>query len=232
MLKAEFQQQLNAVKESIGNSLQAMKRQIAEVQQSQDKMWGAISRMSEELQGLAAKEDDSDSECEEEEAAPEASPIETLAPRIVTSPIPLFGVPPPSVHVDAMSVRDSVSSAVPRQLAAPLLGAEAGKADAGLSAGKADAAAKGKFILDPMVGTAPLHMDYTVSWSGGDDVSLVDKPVDVATTSVGGSASLTTAGGQVEIEAPPRSLWEETAGCPHVADPDGALHEADEVLAI
>ena len=35
-------------------------------------------------------------------------------------------------------------------------------------------------------------------------MSLVDKPVDVATTSVGGSAPLTAAGGQVKIEAPPR----------------------------
>ena len=74
-------------------------------------MWGAISRMGEELQGLVAKENDSDSECEEEEAAPEYSPIETPTPQTTTSPIPLFGMPPPSVHVDATNVRDSVSSA-------------------------------------------------------------------------------------------------------------------------
>ena len=67
--------------------------------------------MGEELQGLAAKENDSDSEHEEEKATPKDSPVETLAPRKVTSPIPLFGMPPPSVHVDATSVRDSVSSA-------------------------------------------------------------------------------------------------------------------------
>ena len=204
MLKAEFQQQLNAVKESIGDSLQAMKGQIAKVQQSQAQMWGAISRMGEALQGMAARENDSDSECEEEEATLEASPAETSAPRTRTSPIPLFGVPSPLVHVDAMSVRDSVSSAMPRQPAAPLLDAEAGKADAGLSVGKAHAATKEKFILDPMVGTTPPHVDYTVSWSGGDDVSLVEKPPNVATTSAGGSAALIAAGGQVNIEAPPR----------------------------
>ena len=68
-------------------------------------MWGAISRMSEELQGLAAKEDGSDSEHEQEEAVPEDSPIETSMPRTTTNPIPLFGMPPPSVHVDAVSVR-------------------------------------------------------------------------------------------------------------------------------
>ena len=61
---------------------------------------------------------------------------------------------------------------------APLLDAEAGKVDAGLFARKADAAAKGKFILDPMVGSAPPHVDYMASWSG-DDISLVDKPADV-----------------------------------------------------
>ena len=68
-------------------------------------MWGTISRMDEELQGLAVKENDSDSEHEEKEVTPEDSPVEMLAPRKVTSPIPLFGMPPPSMHVDAVSVR-------------------------------------------------------------------------------------------------------------------------------
>ena len=85
-----------------------------------------------------------------------------------------------------------------------MLDAKARKADARLFAGKADGAAKGTFILDPMIGTAPLHVGYTASWNGGDDVSLVDKPTDVATTSAGGSAPLTAAGGQVKIETPPR----------------------------
>ena len=43
MIKAELQHQLNEVKESIGESLQAMKGQIVEVQPSQEMMWGAIS---------------------------------------------------------------------------------------------------------------------------------------------------------------------------------------------
>ena len=145
-----------------------MKGQIAEVPESQDKMWGAISRMSEELQGLAARENDSDSEREEEEAALEDSPVETFAPHIVTSPIRLFGVPPPQVHVDTASVSDSVSSIVPRQTAPPLLDSEAEKTDAGLSVGKVDAATKGKFILDPMIGSTPPHVDCTASWSGDD----------------------------------------------------------------
>ena len=114
-------------------------------------------------------------------------------PHTVTDPIPLFGRPPPLVHVDAASVRDSVSFVVPRQLAAPLLNAKAGNADGGLSTGKADAAAKGKFIPDPMVGTAPLHVDFRVSWSG-DDVFLVDKSADVPMTSAGGSTPLTAVG--------------------------------------
>ena len=58
-----------------------MKRQIAEVQESQAKMWGAISRMGEELRGLATRENDSDSEHEEEEAAPKDSPAETSVQR-------------------------------------------------------------------------------------------------------------------------------------------------------
>ena len=203
LIKTELQQQMNGVEESIGESLQAMQGQLADVQKSQDKMWGAITRMGEELQGLAAKENNSGSEHEEEEAAPEDSPVETPAPRIVTSPIPLFGMPPPSVHVDATSVRYSVSSAMPKQPTTPLLDAEAGKPNAGVFMGKADAVAKGKFILDPMIGSTPPHMDFTALWSG-DDVSLVDKPVDVATTSAGGSAPLTAADDQMKIEAPPR----------------------------
>ena len=47
-------------------------------------------------------------------------------------------------------------------------------------AGKATAEEKGKF-LDPMVGSPPPHVDFTASVSG-EDVSLVDKPADVATT--------------------------------------------------
>ena len=62
-----------------------MRGQIAKVQKSEDKMWGTISQMGEELQGLAAKEVDSDSEHEEEEAALEDSPVETPVPRTMTA---------------------------------------------------------------------------------------------------------------------------------------------------
>ena len=68
MIKAEVQQQLNELKSSIGVMLQEMKTQVAEVQRSQDKMWGAISRMGEEARELATKEDNSD---EEQESGPE-----------------------------------------------------------------------------------------------------------------------------------------------------------------
>ena len=67
---------------------------------------------------------------------------------------------------------------------------------------KATAKEKGKF-LDPMIGSPPPHADFTASMSG-EDVSLVDKPADVATTSTGGSAPLTATSGRVKIEAPPR----------------------------
>ena len=74
MIKAKVQQQLNELKTSIGATLQAMKTQVAEVQRSQDKMWGAISRMGEELRELATSEDSSN---EEQEAAPKVSQEET-----------------------------------------------------------------------------------------------------------------------------------------------------------
>ena len=98
-----------------------MRGHIAEVQKSEEKMWGAISRLVEELQGLVAKENDSDSE-HEEEASPKDSLVEmatrcnlaTLAIRDLADLIPLSGMPPPSVHVDVVSVRDSVNSIVPR----------------------------------------------------------------------------------------------------------------------
>ena len=89
MLKAEFQQQLNAMKESIGDSLQAMKGQIAEVQQSQAKIWGAISRMGEELQGLAVRENDSDSEHEHRRRGPKTP--RTYAPPTVAVWSPFTG---------------------------------------------------------------------------------------------------------------------------------------------
>ena len=47
-----------------------MKGQVAEVQKSQDKMWGAISRMGKDLWELATREDNSD---EEQKAGPEVS---------------------------------------------------------------------------------------------------------------------------------------------------------------
>ena len=87
-------------------------------------MWGAISRMGEELQGLATKENDSESE-QEEEPSPEDSPVETDAPRSQATPViynladpaPPFGTPPTAPTVffgtfDAASVRDSVSFAI------------------------------------------------------------------------------------------------------------------------
>ena len=46
---------------------------MAEVQKSQDKMWGAISWMSDELWELATREDSSESEDEEQEAGSEVS---------------------------------------------------------------------------------------------------------------------------------------------------------------
>ena len=49
MMKAGCQQQLNELKESIGKVLQMMRGQVTEVQKSQDKMWGAIRRMGNEL---------------------------------------------------------------------------------------------------------------------------------------------------------------------------------------
>ena len=49
MIKAEVQLQLNELKSSIGEALKMMKGQVAGVQKSQDKIWGAISRMGEEL---------------------------------------------------------------------------------------------------------------------------------------------------------------------------------------
>ena len=127
------------------------------------------------------------------------------APRIVTSPIPLFGIPPKASAVsfrtfDDASVRDSVNSTVPKQAAPPMQ--EGWKPVENLFARKATAAEKGKF-LDPMVGSPPPYMNFTASVSG-EDVSLVDKLADMATTSAGGSAPLTAAGGQVKIEAPPR----------------------------
>ena len=62
MIKAEVQQPLNELKSSIGAALQEMKGQVAEVQKSPDKMCGAVSRMDEELQELATKEDSLDEE--------------------------------------------------------------------------------------------------------------------------------------------------------------------------
>ena len=113
--------------------------------------------------GAGSKEDDSDSEYEEENAPPEDSPVETPAPRTVTSPIPLFGMPPPFVHVDALSVRDSVNCVVPKPSAPRSLNAKAGKLNAGLFAGKAIAATKSKSIMDPMAVSMPSHVDFMAS---------------------------------------------------------------------
>ena len=103
-----------------------MRGQVVEVQKSEDKMWGAISQMDDELQDLATREDNSKSEDGEQEASPEDSDEETMeVPHNVTSPIPLFGIPPTAPTVssgtfDAVRSRDSVGSDVPRQPAPPM----------------------------------------------------------------------------------------------------------------
>ena len=142
--------------------------------------------MGDELEELATREDSLESVDEEQEAGPEVSqreatptwpPLETPeAPRIVTSPIPLFDIPSKAPTVsfgtfDDARVWDSVSSAMSRQSASPMH--EAGKPTEGLFARKATATEKGKF-LDQMVGSPPPYVDFTVSVSG-KDVSLVDK---------------------------------------------------------
>ena len=63
-----------------------------------------------------------------------------------------------------------------------------GKPMEDLFAGKATAAEKGKF-LDLMVGSPPLYVDFTASVSG-EDVSLVDKLADMATTFYRGLCAL------------------------------------------
>ena len=75
--------------------------------------------MVEELRELATKEDSSD---EEQEASPKVS--QNKAPRTVTSPIPLFGIPSKASAVsfgtfDDASVWDSVSSTMLKQSAPP-----------------------------------------------------------------------------------------------------------------
>ena len=54
-----------------------------------------------------------------------------------------------------------------------------------------------------MVGSPPPYVDSIVSVSG-EDIFLVDKLANVATTSARGSTPLIAAGGQMKIEAPPR----------------------------
>ena len=89
-------------------------------------MWGAINRMGEELQGLAAKENDSESE-HEEEASREDAVVETVIPcnlatpviHNLADPVPLFGIPPTTPTIsfrtfDAVSVLDSVRFAMPK----------------------------------------------------------------------------------------------------------------------
>ena len=123
---------------------------------------------------MATREDSSESVDEEQEVVPQVSQENTpQAPRNVTNPIPLFGIPPKAPVVsfrtfDNANVRESVSFARPRQPASPMQ--DAGKPTEGLFVGKADAAAKGKF-LDPMVGSPPASMDFMVFVSG-KDVSL------------------------------------------------------------
>ena len=76
--------------------------------------------MGDELQELGNKEDSSESKGEEQEVGPEGSHgEESEAPRNVTSPISLFGIPAKALAVpfgtfDDASVRDSVSSTMPR----------------------------------------------------------------------------------------------------------------------
>ena len=70
--------------------------------------------MGEELQELATKEIDLKPEPGEEEASPKGSPFEMAIPRKLADAIPLFGMLAPSLHVDASSVRESVSSTVPK----------------------------------------------------------------------------------------------------------------------
>ena len=134
---------------------------MAEVQKSQAKMSGAISRMGEELQGLETKENDSESE-QETEVGPKDSLVEMDAPHTqatpviynLADPVPPSGTLPTAPTMsfgtfDAASVWDSVNSTVLKQ-AAPTM-QDVGKLEENLFARKATTAEKGKFILDPMI---------------------------------------------------------------------------------
>lgn len=67
------------------------------------------------------------------------------------------------MHFDATNVKNSVSSTMPKYPAHPSLYAKARKPGERLFIGKADATTKGKFILDPVVGSTPPHMDFIAS---------------------------------------------------------------------
>ena len=167
-------------------------------------MWGVISKMGEELRELTNRENSSESEDEEQVDAPKDS--DTGVPPNTTGPLPFMGQSSAAPAVsfgtfDAASVRDSVSSAVPRQ-PSPKQQDEKPRED--LFAGKADVAAKGKDILDSINTTPSPHVNFTATISPREDVSLVGGPPNVATTSARGSTPLAIAGDQIKIEAPPR----------------------------
>lgn len=105
------------------------------------------------------------------------------------------------VPFDVANVMDLVSFIVPKQTAPPTLDAKATKPNTVLFGRKANVATKREFILDPMIGSTPTHVDFMASWSGAG-MSLVDKPANVAMTFAEGSAPLAAIGGQLKIEGP------------------------------
>ena len=224
-VRTELTQQINEVRQYLHGTLQEMKDEAATVTQSQERMWEVISRMGEDVRGIAEKLGSGKlfpiPETGEETDTPtvEDAPVtETMF-----GPIPLTPSPYISAHGESeedSSVKDSVTSGVtmrkpgegstgvrPEGIAETSM-AQKDVGSAWILEGKTVASTEQKeekgevFLSNPMVtkGTAPL--DYSESVS--DTVSLLGKGPSMTGPAPGGFAPPAAGVGQMKLEAPPR----------------------------
>ena len=224
-VQAELTQQINEVRQYLHETLTELKEEAATVTQSQERMWEVISRMGEDVRGVAEKvgsgrlfpipESDEDPDTPSVENTPIAEGV--AGPSMGTSP-------PPGCTIDETeeesSVKDSVTSGVtmrkpgegstgvrPEGIAekgttqSDVCGAWVFEDKTVASTGENEEKG-GVFIGDPMVTQRMAPLDYSESVS--DTVSLVGKGPTMTGPVSGGSTPHAAGVGQMKLEAPPR----------------------------
>ena len=228
-VRAELQQQVNETHQHLQETLEEIKKEVATVSQSQERMWEVTSRMGEDVRSMMEGggtgnlfpilENDENPDIPTDKDIP----LTKGAAGPSTEPSPSFFMNREEPHEEVSSVKDSVTSDVAKKNLTE--GSTGMWDDQSVGSGKESTLGHswviggfefkkpetstrttkekgGDFILDPMVAKGAVPQDYSASVS--DTVSLVGKEPMMGGPSPGGFMPHTAGVGQMKLEAPPR----------------------------